>query len=922
MKSTSPSLHEIKTHLGKPYIDLEFLMTCLREVLQENGEEELSACIPWISTGPSEFNNSNNEKLLHVYSIVFQLLNLVEVNGAVQGRRKQEEEKGPQMVNGRWSNVLHSLKASGITEEQIALALRKIEVEPVLTAHPTQAKRTVVIKLYRELYLLLVKRENSMYTSYEQEEIEFNIKQVLHKLWFIDEIYFEKPEVESELENVLYYFAEVYPTVLPLLDFKLKQAWKQAGFDPEVLDMPESLPLISFGNWVGGDRDGHPLVTPQITQYSLMKLRLNAFRLVNGLLNELMDKLSIYCSESELSASFRNRLNSLREETGSDAFTLEPFKQYVELLKIKLPIVEHSGGDVELKDNKFSYRYSDELLSDLEVLDLALCDFKLTSVARHDVRRVMRHIKVFGFHLAHLDIRQNSKYYEEALFDMVKTSMPETFKNQFNQRSGIEQFILKELSSNRPFVSHTSHLSSPKAKDVVDTFNTLADFVRKYTTNALGSVIVSMTRNEFDLFTVYLMFRETGMLQSTDKGLVCPLPIVPLFETIEDLNQSPKVLDEFLSHPITRESLLYIQKKRGTAFPVQEVMIGYSDSNKDGGIIASAWNLFKAQRELAEVGQKHGVNIKFFHGKGGTISRGAGPIHWFLKALPGGALNGLIKVTEQGETIERKYANKVNAAHNLELIMAGTLLRTATPLVSKQIVSEDHTELFDYLSAKSYQAYQQLTNHPKFIRFYEQATPIDAIEASKIGSRPARRTGKRTLADLRAIPWVFSWTQSRMLISGWFGVGTTLNELKIKDRSKYDELKQLVKSHNFTRYLLTNIDTSLSSADEEIIKMYSNLVEEEDVRNEISGIILNELQLTREMMKELLTRPIEVRRKNHHYSTQLRAEALLPLHKEQIRLLDNWRSANRSRKEDEADLMLPALLQSVNAIANAMGTTG
>ncbi|KKK71500.1 hypothetical protein LCGC14_2913290, partial [marine sediment metagenome] len=381
---------------------------------------------------------------------------------------------------------------------------------------------------------------------------------------------------------------------------------------------------------------------------------------------------------------------------------------------------------------------------------------------------------------------------------------------------------------------------------------TLADHIRNYSEKALGSLIVSMTRNVYDLFTIYLFAREAGMTRHSVDSMVCPLPVVPLFETIEDLKESPRILHEFLSHPVTRKSLAYQQQVHNRTSPVQDVMIGYSDSNKDGGIISSAWHLYNAQVKLSEIGFKHGVNIRFFHGKGGTISRGAGPRHWFLRSLPDTTVNGLIRITEQGETIERKYANMANAAYNIELLVAGTAHRSLISKIEKPGDDRVRREVFEFMAKESIRIYQELTVHPSFISFFEQATPIDAIESSRIGSRPARRTGRKSLEDLRAIPWVFSWTQSRMHISGWYSVGSTLWKMKQTVPELYASLKELALSDNFLRYVLTNIDTSLAATDEDIIRLYSSLVSQEKVRTEILDLLLNELTLSREMMLDLL----------------------------------------------------------------------
>jgi phosphoenolpyruvate carboxylase len=348
-------------------------------------------------------------------------------------------------------------------------------------------------------------------------------------------------------------------------------------------------------------------------------------------------------------------------------------------------------------------------------------------------------------------------------------------------------------------------------------------------------------------------------------------------------------------------------------------MIGYSDSNKDGGILSSQWNLYEAQYKLNEIGLKHHVDIRFFHGKGGSISRGAGPIHWFLRSLPPGSLCGKIRLTEQGETIERKYANKVNAAFNIELLTSGTLRNSFVQ------TNKDNKQLFElmgYMANESYNAYKALTNHPSFIRFFEKATPIDAIETSKIGSRPSRRTNQRTLSDLRAIPWVFSWSQSRINVTNWYGVGSTLKLLKENEPQKYEVLKQLVPSNPLVRYILTNVDSGLAATDPAIISLYASLVDDDKVKNDILPLILTEFNLTKSLLAELLEKPFELRRSNHYYSTQLRAIALDLMHHVQVNTLRRWRNEKEIVSKEIADKQNIVLLKTINAVANALGSTG
>ena len=409
---------QVKDALGKPYDDLHFLLTCFKEVLEENDQHKLVGLIPWLNAAvPSDADLTSNA-YIHMMSICFQLLNLVEVNGAVQSRRHKEDEDMAQ-VNGLWANQFRYLKSRGVTESQILKVLPNVLVEPVLTAHPTEAKRAVVLQAYRELYLLLVKRENRMYTRIEQADIRQEIKQILHRAWHVGEIYIEKPRLESELDNILHYLTHVFPSVIMMLDKRLRHAWQESGFDPTVLNDSDLLPVLSFGNWVGGDRDGHPLVTPEITQKTIEKLRIHAFYIIKNELKKLSQKLSIYHNISQVSQNFAGRIKVLAKEVGMNAevelkeHAEEIFKAYVLILIHKIPIDLSREFNLELKDKPNSYTSSSALIADLNLLHDELEKCGIAEVAHVDVGRMKRILKIFGFHLAKLDIRQNSDHHEK-----------------------------------------------------------------------------------------------------------------------------------------------------------------------------------------------------------------------------------------------------------------------------------------------------------------------------------------------------------------------------------------------------------------------------------------------------------------------------------------------------------------------------
>jgi phosphoenolpyruvate carboxylase len=912
--------------LGKTYYNLEFLLNCFKEMLIENGEAELASYIPWINKKGKLSPDAITEKHIQVYSIAFQLLNMAEENGAVKSRRQQESDKSLASVSGLWGKNLAMLKQKKITPEQIAEELCNIRIEPVLTAHPTEAKRTIVLEHHRQLYLLFLRWEDSTYTDLEKDEIKREMKLVLDRLWRTGEIYLEKPDLSSERSNVLHYLTTVFPDVVSILDRRLGMAWEQMGFDPELIISYKKLPKLSFGNWVGGDRDGHPFVTSEVTKETLELFRLNAFILMHRHLEKLEKNLSFTCLFKETTKPLQKRINELLIETNNqhllenESNNREIFRFYVELLILKLPLEETKGDGLRLDEKPYSYSQSEHLIDDLVILRDALIAFGAKTIAYHDVREMARLVQTFGFHLAHLDIRQNSKFHDNAISQLMNAASMDG--NRFltlNEEERIK-FINKELLSLRPF-SYPSTALGPEADAVISCYRVVGEHIDKYGTAALGSLIVSMTHSASDLLIVYLLAREAGLLIKTDKGIVCKLPVVPLFETIEDLQVSPSILSKFLDHPITKASLEWQRLDRNEKDKVQQVMIGYSDSNKDGGILASQSNLSNTQLKLVDVGKKYGARVRFFHGKGGSISRGAGPTQWFIKTLPHNSIQGDMRLTEQGETISQKYANKFNAAFNLESLSACTAGYT---ILHKHTVHKKNRfdKHLDTLAAKSQAYYTDLITDPNFIVFFGQATPIDVIEQSKIGSRPARRSGKRTLSDLRAIPWVFSWAQSRFNITSWYGVGTALEAFAKENPEEFEYLKKSAASDTLIRYIFTNVDTSLAATDEKIFRSYATLVEDEAIRTEILDMIVKEFNKTKKMLSLLFDNPFEKRRSSHHYSNMLRAEALNDLHFDQIELLKKWRKVNTQPQSEKANKILTELLLTVNAIAGALRNTG
>jgi phosphoenolpyruvate carboxylase len=894
--------------------DLAFLMDCFREVLDEAGEPALASCLPWTG-GCAPPDGVPRERLVQAYSIAFHLLSMAEQNAAIQHQRQTESRDGLAAMQALWGQCLRQMLEASITPAQIAAALPDMRVDLVLTAHPTEAKRTIVLEHHRSLYLALVKRENQMWTPYERRAIRDEVKMLLTLLWRTGEIFLYKPDVAAERRNILHYLAGVFPDVVPVTDRRLRQTWIDLGLDSNDLRGPDHLPGFCFSTWVGGDRDGHPLVTARVTQDTLDELRHDGIALVRRHLETLMRDVSLSDRMQPPPASLRDRVDALATRLGARGLGIvdsEPDETCRQLVALTLARLPDRAPAIE------SYADAGELVADLRVLYDALSSVGANRIADEAVTPVMRIVQTFGFHLASLDVRQNSRFHDIALGQLLAAAgFARADFAEWDELARIE-LLERELVSPRPFLRDGSSAGA-EADAVLDTFRVLAGYRARFGGAGLGALIVSMTRDVSDLLVVYLFAREAGLTAPVADGWVCALPVVPLFETIDDLERSPEILRAFLSHPMTSRSLEVQRRDSGARELVQQVMVGYSDSNKDGGILASLWSVYRAEAALARTGRAAGVRVRFFHGRGGTTSRGGGPEHRFVKAIHPDALHGDLRVTEQGEAIEQKYANRLVAAYNLELLTAGV---TRATLLNRHHAEPPHSlePIMDWLAARSREAYVALIRRDGFQTFFRHATPIDVIELSRIGSRPSRRTGEPSLADLRAIPWVFSWSQARFFLPGWYGVGSALAALSGEMPGAIDDVSRHLTTWAPLHYALSNSATSIAAADADVMREYAALVDDGAIRDGVFDVIAAELELTRRMLERVYGAELGERRPGIRDSLEMRRAPLRVLHREQIALLREWRRLRSSGEHDTS--LLNELLVTVNAIAGALGATG
>ncbi|MGI9529429.1 MAG: phosphoenolpyruvate carboxylase [Acidimicrobiia bacterium] len=889
--------------------DFRFLLDAFKEVLTNLGFADVARALPWGDAPPEGTADVDPGQFTDAISICMMLATLAEENAAAQHRRGRASEQGLAAQSGTWSRVLAELADAGVDQSTVADALGLVAVQPVLTAHPTEAKRATVLEQRRELYLLLVARENQMWTPAERAEIRDRIMAMLERLWRTGDIFLERPRISDELRNIVHYLTKVFPLVVPRVDQDLRIAWEGVGNDPAVL-ADAVKPSLSFGTWVGGDRDGHPFVTAEVTAATLADLRGHALELVDDALVGLATKVSLSALLQAPPSEMEDAIAATALELGDRGIAAvarnpeEPWRQWVNLIRAQLP-----DGDEHPTVG------ADDVINGLGRLSAWLEAVGADRLVHSDVAPVLSVVRTFRFHLAAVDIRQNSHFHDLAVAQLLEAAgIPDGASwPDWDEPKRLE-LLAAELASPRP-LSRPGAALGAEADAVLACYRVVRSEIEAWGADGLGSLIISMTRSISDLLVVYVLAKEAGLLVN-DGGLRCQIPVVPLFETIDDLEASPEILGAFVSHPITRRTLEHARGQSGTRG--QQVMVGYSDSNKDGGIVASLWGLYRAQQRLATTCHTEDVPITFFHGRGGTISRGAGPAHRFLRALPPGSVDGAIRLTEQGETISQTYANRITAQHHLEVLLAGTtasLLGDATRAEMPPSLSDS----MDELAAVSRGAYVDLVSGDGFIEFFRQATPIDVIESSSIGSRPARRTGQATIADLRAIPWVFAWSQARYFLSGWYGLGTALADLSMRDRAAYDLLVDHVFDWPPLHYIISNAATSIASADPEVMRSYADLVTDPSLRDAYFGAILGEYDRTVEVLEEIYGGPLTVRRPNISRTLTLRQPGLELLHARQINLIKRWRASSEGTEHES---LLSELLVSVNAIAGGLGSTG
>ncbi|WP_439130499.1 phosphoenolpyruvate carboxylase [Polaribacter sp.] len=882
-----------------------FIIGCYTEMLLRIKEVEVVELIKNNTFSELGKEQLSDDKVVQSLSIYFQLMTLVEENAATQYRRESENENEIYGIRGSWGEAFKIWKDQNISEAEMIKAIANTRVIPVLTAHPTEAKRVTVIEIHRELYLLLAKRENTAMSKLEQNSIREEIISLLERWWRTGEIYLEKPQIQDERANVIYYFSKIFPTLLEQSDAHLQNSWIEMGLDPSKIKNPNIFPKINFGSWVGGDRDGHPFVTPTITQETLEIHRKKALILIQDKLKETAIKFSVSAVTNPIPFQLLENIDIKKKalgESGKKAVErnpYEPWRQYINLLLVKL----NNTISNKVADSNSYYKSSKDLQDDLNIFRDILIENGMKGLAESLLFSLQRAVDCFGFHLAKLDIRQNSAFHDKAIAQILKSNNEEDYDFE-NWSEEKRVAYLSKLLANNSQITDISISYGKEADNVLDCYRVIRNHINLYGFEGIGSFIISMTRSLSDLLVVYLLMKETQLLNT-------PIKVVPLFETIEDLHNGPEILAQYLQHPVSQERASKINYE-------QEVMLGYSDSNKDGGTISSKWNLYKAEKDLAKTAAENNFKAYFFHGAGGTISRGGGKYHRFLESMPVNTVNGTIKITVQGETISQLFGNPVTGTYNLNALASGVAKQT---ILSKYDAKDKKYpfDVIEYLSQKSFEHYRDFIETPGFIKFYGKATCIDVLEKSKIGSRPSRRTGTRSLNDLRAIPWVFSWNLSRISLTGWYGLGSALKSLKTEKTEDFENLKSNIDDWSFLKFLIIQTETNLILSQRDIMKVYADLDDDTAEKDTFMTKILSDFDNAFQLIEELFNEPAAKRRIGQYDNFYWRNDKLTILHNLHIRYLKQWRTMDNGNEKEQ---LLTKLLSIINALSSGLKHTG
>lgn len=849
--------------------------------------------------------------VIRAFAVYFQLTNIAEQHHRIRRRRYYALETPNEPQPGSLAHLFTRLARSGAGAGALSGVLERLAVEPVVTAHPTEAVRRSVLEKHRRIADLLSELDRRDLPPLAREQVVHTLEKEVESIWLTDELRRYQPEVLDEVSNALYYFDDVLFDAVPDL---IEELHRVAALVPGLV-LAEAKAPLRFGSWVGGDRDGNPHVTAEVTWETLNRHR----ALVLSKYRKAVDDLGARLSESERHCPPRPRLVEALEryqrkfpDLASRVLLRNPHEPYRQMLGYVRERLERTAtGSRE----EGAYHLEKDLYEDLSQIEESLRANGTQSASL--VTRLMRQVSTFGLHLAKLDLRQSAARHTEALSEITR----ELGLAPYGDRREAErvEWLTSELSTPRPLLSSEAR-PSESTRETLAVFRMARRALDELSPRAIGTYVISMAKDVSDVLAVLVLAKEAGLYQPAvgARELVARLRVAPLFETIEDLRRAPEVLSRLLDN----RAYAPVWKAQGN---LQEVMVGYSDSCKDGGILTSSWELHKSQEALSKIAGGQGAELLLFHGRGGSVGRGGGPSHEAIVASPRGTVRGRIKITEQGEVVSSKYGLPEIALRSLEVATSAVIeasLDSGDEVVDERMAR--FREVMEELSLTAFSSYRSVVADTSgFSRYFLDATPVEELEHLHIGSRPARREKRSTsLADLRAIPWVFGWTQSRHLLPGWLGVGSALDAFATKrPRMHLALLREMHRDWRFFRSMLSNIEMALAKADFPIARHYAERLSGRGGRA-IFERLEEEYQTTRTRLlqvteqKFLLEKTPVLRR-----SIELRNPYVDPMSYLQVELLARYRKARAKRPEAQEELLY-AILLTINGIASGLRNTG
>lgn len=922
---------------------VRFLVNLLGEVIAEQSGDEVYQAVEQLRKGfiklrkedDAELRQTLKDKIesldeftlrevIRAFNLYFSLVNTAE-EAYHHHNRQIQLRNGGNLWHGSFLDTLTQFKNEGVSLEQLQQLLGKLVYMPVFTAHPTESKRRTVMEMLRRVFLLDEKLTDGLLTEFDQQQIRAQLKRQIQLLWSTDEVRAVKPSVRDEIKNGLYYFNVSLFDAVPRTYRNLENALRRVYGDELDPETPIVVPdYLRFGSWIGGDRDGNPFVTAQTTE---MAIALQKRTVIRRYLDDVT-KLSFILTQSQPLCHISEALAANIEQceqrfagafsTNPQRFVNEPYRRKLYMMRYRLKdnlavLEEFFRPDLQIESLGVAYHNEDEFLADLHLIHKSLVENGDIAIAAAELTDLIRLVKTFGFYLYNLDIRQESSKHTDAMGEILALTGLNRHYLQMNETE--RQALLSDLLA-APRLPEIYGDLQPDSLEILNVFRLIARLRVEVSEKAFGNYVISMTHQASHILEVMLLARFADLIGQDEQGWFCHIRVAPLFETIEDLEHIEPVMSALMENSQYRTLLT-------ASGNMQEVMLGYSDSCKDGGILASAWNLYQAQKTVSRLSEQYAIGCRMFHGRGGTIGRGGGPTHDAILAQPVDTVHGQIKFTEQGEVLSFKYGNTETASYELGMGVSA-LIKASRGLVTDS--AQEKTEylgIMQQLAELGEQQYRKLTEQtPGFLDYFYEACPISEIGLMNIGSRPShRKAGDRSKSSVRAIGWVFAWAQSRHTLPGWYGIGSAIALWVAEDPSRRDILQKMYFEWPFFRAMVSNTQMSLSKADMEIAAEYADLCIDKQQAAKVLEVIRQEYQQTVGQLLQL-TGADKLMAENPLLALSLRRRQayLDPLNHIQLLLLKRYRHGGYT--ETETAKWRDPLLRSISAISQGMRNTG